>query len=102
MNRYQLANELATSERLTLSTAVKAVDGIVRIIKGCTRKRRRSHLRGFATISPVMREQRQARHFKTGEMITVPAYRTAKIRASQELKDAMNNNQKGGKHGNVD
>ncbi len=33
MNRYQLANELATSERLTLSTAVKAVDGIVRIIK---------------------------------------------------------------------
>ena len=33
MTKHQLENELATSAKLPLSTAVKAIDGLIRIAK---------------------------------------------------------------------
>ena len=95
MTKNELAKELAVSEKLHLSTAVKAVDGIVRIMKESLAKGEEITLRGFGTFSPVNREERNATHFKTKKPIVVPAHRSVKFKISKELKNTLNN-------GNVD
>lgn len=94
MTKNELAKELAVSEKLTLSTAVKAVDGIVRIMKEALAKGEEITLRGFGTLSPVKREERTALHFKTKEPITVPAHTSVKFKISNELKNTLNNGTK--------
>lgn len=91
MTKNDLAKEVAVSERLHLSTAVKAVDGILRVIRETLAKGDDIHLRGLGTLSVIDRGPRPARHFSTGEPITIPAHRTVKLRLSKELKDALNN-----------
>lgn len=91
MRKNELTQELAVSEKLHLSTAVKAVDGVIRIIKETLAKGEEITLRGFGTLSVVQREERNAVHFKTKEPIVVPAHRTVRIRISKELKEQLNN-----------
>lgn len=91
MTKNDLAREVAVSEKLHLSTSVKAVDGILRVIKETLAKGEDVTLRGFGTLSVIQREERNAVHFKTKEPIVVPAYRTVKLRISKELKEQLNN-----------
>lgn len=91
MTKNDLAREVAVSEKLHLSTAVKAVDGIFRVIKETLAKGEEVTLRGFGTLSVVQREERNAVHFKTKESIVVPAHNSVKFRISKELKDLLNN-----------
>ena len=90
MRRNELAKELAVSEKLHLSTAVKAVDGTIRIIKETLAKGEEITLRGFGSLSVVQRNERNAVHFKTKEPIVIPAHRSVKIRISKELKELLN------------
>lgn len=91
MTKNDLAREVAVSEKLHLSTAVKAVAGIFRVIKETLAKGEEVTLRGFGTLSVVQREERNAVHFKTKEPIVVPAHRSVKFRISKELKEQLNN-----------
>jgi nucleoid DNA-binding protein len=91
MTKNDLVREVSVSEKLHLSTAVKAVDGIIRVIKEALAKGEEVTLRGFGTLSVVQREERNAVHFKTKEPIVVPAHRTVRIRISKELKEQLNN-----------
>ena len=91
MTKNDLAREVAVSEKLHLSTSVKAVDGILRVIKETLAKGEDVTLRGFGTLSVVQREERNAVHFKTKEPIVVPAHRSVKFRISKELKEMLNN-----------
>lgn len=91
MTKNELAKEVAVSEKLCLSTAVKAVDGIIRVIKDALGKGEEVTLRGFGTLSVVKRDERNAVHFKTKEPIVVPAHRTVKFRTGKELKELLNN-----------
>ena len=91
MTKNDLAREVSVSEKLHLSTAVKAVDGIFRVIKETLAKGEEVTLRGFGTLSVVQREERNAVHFKTKEPIVVPAHRSVKFRISKELKEQLNN-----------
>ncbi|MDE6810341.1 MAG: HU family DNA-binding protein [Muribaculaceae bacterium] len=95
MNKNQLAQELAVSEKIHLSTAFKAIDGVLRIIKHTLAKGEDVALRGFGTLSPVQREERPGINFTTKEPIVLPAQRSVRFKISQELKNIMN-------HGNVD
>ena len=69
MTKNDLAREVAVSEKLLLSTAVKAVDGALRVIKETLAKGEEVTLRGFGTLSVVQREERNAVHFKTKKPI---------------------------------
>ncbi len=91
MTKNELAKEVAVSEKLCLSTAFKAVDGVLRVIKEVLGKGEEVTLRGFGTLSVVKREERNAVHFKTKEPIVVPAHNTVKFRISKELKELLNN-----------
>ena len=90
MTKNDLAKEVAVSEKLHLSTAVKAVDGIIRVIKEALAKGEEVTLRGFGTISVVDCAERNAVHFTTKEPITIPAHRSVKLRISKELKNILN------------
>ena len=94
MTKNDLAREVAVSEKLHLSTSVKAVDGILRVIKETLAKGEDVALRGFGPLSVVQREERNAVHFKTKEPIVVPAHRSVKFRISKELKEMLNNGSK--------
>lgn len=91
MTKNELVKEVAVSEKLCLTTAFKAVDGIIRVIKEALAKGEEVTLRGFGTLSVVQREERNAVHFKTKEPIVVPAHRTVKFRLGKELKELLNN-----------
>lgn len=93
MTKNELAKEVAVSEKLTLSTAFKAVDGVIRVMKESLAKGEDITLRGFGTLSVAMREPRKAVHFATKEPITIPAHRTVKFRASADLKNLLNDEQ---------
>lgn len=90
MNKNKLAQELAVSERLPLSTAFKAVDGIIRIIGETLAKGEDIAVRCFGVFSVVNRAERPARNPLTNEEIMVPAHRTVKFRPSKEIKEAIN------------
>lgn len=90
MNKYELAKELAVSENLHLSTSVKAVDGIIRILMETLASGENVTLRGFGTLLSVDCPARNAVHFISKEPIVVPAHRTVRFRPGQELKDRIN------------
>lgn len=91
MTKNELAKEVAVSEKLCLSTAFKAVDGVIRLIKQALCNGEEVTLRGIGTLAVVKREERKAVNFKTKEPIVVPAHRTVKLRISKELKELLNN-----------
>ena len=80
MTKNDLARELAVSEGLHLSTAVKAIDGTIRILKESLAKGEDITLRGFGTLSITECAER-----------TIPAHRSVKFRISKELKEQLNN-----------
>lgn len=91
MTKNDLARELAVSEKLHLSTAVKAVDGIVRILKESLAKGDNVYLRGFGTFEVKTTKKKKARDINKGTAVIVPAGRTVKFKLSKQLKDLMNN-----------
>ena len=90
MNKTKLAQELAVSERLPLSTAFKAVDGIIRIIGETLAKGEDIAIRCFGVFSIVKRVERPARNPRTQEKVIVPSHLTVKFRPSKELKQTLN------------
>lgn len=90
MTKNELAKEVAVSEKLHLSTAVKAVDGILRVMKQALATGENITLRGFGTLSVVESPARKAVHFATKEPVTIPAHQTVKFRASADLKNLLN------------
>ena len=91
MTKNELAKELAVSEKLHLSTAVKAIDGTIRILKETLAKGEDITLRGFGTLSLTECAERKAVHFATKEPITIPAHRSVKFKISKDLKEQLNN-----------
>ncbi|WP_301345939.1 MULTISPECIES: HU family DNA-binding protein [Muribaculaceae] len=61
MTKNDLARELAVSEKLHLSTAVKAVDGILRIINESLAKGDNIYLRGLGTFEVKATKEKKAR-----------------------------------------
>ena len=90
MTKHQLENELATSAKLPLSTAVKAIDALIRIAKEKLAEGEEISIRGFGTLSVVHREERKGRNPQTGEEKTIPAHCTVKFKISKEFKDSLN------------
>lgn len=90
MTKHQLENELATSAKLPLSTAVKAIDGLIRIAKEKLAEGEEISIRGFGTLSIANREERKGRNPKTGEEVLIPAHRTLTFKISKEFKETLN------------
>ncbi len=90
MTKNELARELAVSEKLHLSTSVKAIDGIIRIIRGALASGEDVTIRGLGVMSPVHCGERPGRDFHTGQPVTIPAHRTVRFRPGKDLVRALN------------
>ena len=93
MNKQELIKELAVSERLHLSTAVKAVDGISRIIMEALAKGETIFVRGLGTFKVIHREAKIGRDFRSGEAVNIPAKNIVKFIASKDLAQNINCNE---------
>lgn len=62
MTKNELVREVAVSEKLLLSTATQAVDGIIRVIKQTLAKGEPVIIRGFGTFQPYQCNERPARN----------------------------------------
>ncbi|MCH5234504.1 MAG: integration host factor subunit beta [Muribaculaceae bacterium] len=91
MKKNDLVKELAVSEKLTLTTATKAVDGVIRVIKETLAKGEDITLRGFGTLSVVDCAEKTARNISTGQPVIIPAHKSVKFKPSKELKESLNN-----------
>ena len=90
MTKNDLVKELAVSERLTLTTATKAVDGAIRIIKENLCKGEDLFLRGFGTMAVVDCAEKTGRNISTGEPVIIPAHKSVRFKISKELKQSLN------------
>lgn len=90
MNKHQLENELATSAKLPLSTSVKAIDGLIKIVSACLERGEEISIRGFGSLFVVEKAERMGRNPQTGKEQLIPAHRVAVFRASQNLKESLN------------
>lgn len=90
MKKNDLAREVSVSEKLHLSTTVKAIDGTLRVIKETLAKGESITIRGFGTFTPTEVKERTARNLKTGDPVIIPAHKSIKLRPSKELVKAFN------------
>lgn len=90
MTKNELAREVSVSEKLHLSTTVKAIDGTLRVIKEALAKGEVVVIRGFGTFTPVEVAERTTRNFNTDKPLVIPAHTSVKLRASKELIKAIN------------
>lgn len=90
MNKQELARELAVSHALLLSTATKAVDGLIEILGQKFVQGEPLYLRGLGTFDIVERSARTARNIRTGETINIPAFLTVRFRPCRQLKERLN------------
>lgn len=91
MTKNDLVKELAVSEKLTLTTAAKAIDGVIRIVKENLTKGEDLFIRGFGTLAVISCAEKTARNISTGEPVVVPAHKSVKFKPSKELKESLNN-----------
>lgn len=90
MNKNNLTKEVAVSEKLTLSTAVKAVDSILSIIAEKITNGENIQLRGFGAFVVVNKPQRVIKDIKTGKLITIPARKSVRFKPSKDIVTKLN------------
>lgn len=91
MNKNMLSKEVAVSEKIALSTAFQAVDGILRVISETLAKGETVQLRGFGTFVITDVAERQAKSLQTGQPITIPAHKSVRFRPSKNIVQPLNN-----------
>lgn len=90
MNKNMLAKEVAVSEKVTLTTAFKTVDGALRIIAETLAKGESVKLRGFGAFSVVNKPERILKNIHTGKPVTVPAHKSVRFKPSKETVTKLN------------
>lgn len=91
MNKNMLAKEVAVSEKVTLTTAFKTVDGALRIIAETLAKGESVKLRGFGAFTVVNRTERVLKNIRTGKPVIIPAHKSVRFKPSKEIVTKVNN-----------
>lgn len=89
MNKQELIAAIAQNSGLTKAQAGDALDGLIVAVKDeliASGKLRIADLGSFDVVSCAAKEGRNPR---TGEAITIPAYKRVKFKAAKLLKDAV-------------
>lgn len=85
MTKLEIARELAERKDMPLADAIKAVDGVIDIMKDAFKNGRNVYLRGLGSFMIRERKQKTARNPRTGETIIIPAHKEVKFNQSQSL-----------------
>lgn len=90
MNKKDIALKLEKKMDLTPSQAVDAVNHVVDIITHALAGGESIYIRGLATIEVVERKACKGHNFTNGKNVTIPAYKTLRIKTSNRLKHSIN------------
>lgn len=90
MNKHALARELAVSERLTITTAYKAIDGLLRIITGELSRGGGLALPEFGLLYARRQRARTVVDPDTGKILSQPPRLTVSFHPYAELHAVMN------------
>lgn len=85
MTKLEIARELAERKDMPLADAIKAVDGVIDIMKDAFKNGRNVHLRGLGSFVIKERKEKTGRNPRTGEVIIIPAHKEVKFNQSQSL-----------------
>ena len=85
MTKLEIARELAERKDMPLADAIKAVDGVIDIMKDAFRNGRNVYLRGLGSFVIKERKEKTGRNPRTGEVIIIPAHKEVKFNQSQSL-----------------
>lgn len=85
MTKLEIARELAERKDMPLADAIKAVDGVIDIMKDAFKNGRNVYLRGLGSFVIKERKEKAGRNPRTGEVIIIPAHKEIKFNQSQSL-----------------
>ena len=85
MTKSEIARELAERKDMPLADAIKAVDGVIDIMKDAFKNGRNVYLRGLGSFVIKERKEKTGRNPRTGEVIIIPAHKEVKFNQSQSL-----------------
>ena len=85
MIKLEIARELAERKDMPLADAIKAVDGVIDIMKDAFKNGRNVYLRGLGSFIIKERKEKTGRNPRTGEVIIIPAHKEVKFNQSQSL-----------------
>lgn len=85
MTKLEIARELAERKDMPLADAIKAVDGVIDIMKDAFKNGRNVYLRGLGSFVIKERNEKTGRNPRTGEVIIIPAHKEVKFNQSQSL-----------------
>lgn len=85
MTKLEIARELAERKDMPLADAIKAVDGVIDIMKDAFKNGRNVYLRGLGSFVIKERKEKAGRNPRTGEVIIIPAHNEVKFNQSQSL-----------------
>lgn len=85
MTKLEIARELAERKDMPLADAIKAVDGVIDIMKDAFKNGRNVYLRGLGSFVIKERKEKAGRNPRTGEVIIIPAQKEVKFNQSQSL-----------------
>lgn len=85
MTKLEIARELAERKDMPLADAIKAVDGVIDIMKDAFKNGRNVYLRGLGSFVIKERKENTGRNPRTGEVIIIPAHKEVKFNQSQSL-----------------
>lgn len=81
--------EALMDEGFTKQEALKAIDRLVADVRKQLAKGNSIQVRGFGTLSVVVRKAKKARDIFHGKTIEVPAHRDVKFTPSKDIKEAL-------------
>lgn len=85
MTKLEIARELAERKDMPLADAIKAVDGVIDIMKDAFKNGRNVYLRGLGSFVIKERKEKAGRNPRTGEVVIIPAHKEVKFNQSQSL-----------------
>jgi DNA-binding protein HU-beta len=83
INKTDLAAHLAAKVGINKSLAVKTVDALIGLLVENLEAGTEVNLRGLGTFKTSIKEAREARNPRTGDMVPVPAKRVVKFKAQK-------------------
>lgn len=90
MNKQDLIAAVAKKTELPKTQAEEAINAIVECITASLKKGEEVKLIGFGNFKVQSRKAQKGRNPRTGDVINIPASKTAKFVAGKALKDAVN------------
>lgn len=82
MTKLEISRELAERKDMPLADAIKAVDGLIDIMKDAFKNGRNVYLRGLGSFVIKERKEKTGRNPRTGEVIIIPAHKEVKFNQS--------------------